>query len=143
MKGECLCGSVQFSVNGELPNLYQCHCSLCRKTTGAASNAATLVDAKQFQWLSGQDGIASYSKPSGYRSDFCSHCGSPVPNMINEDQQVWLPVGLLQDSTEVAVNVHLHMASAARWERDAESCQRLEAGPDSLATLNRLLERKP
>ena len=42
MKGECLCGEVAFTIDGELPNFYQCHCSLCRKATGAAANAAPL-----------------------------------------------------------------------------------------------------
>jgi hypothetical protein len=41
MKGECLCGDVEFEIKGDLPNLYQCHCSLCRKVTG--SSAATYL----------------------------------------------------------------------------------------------------
>ncbi|MEB4591355.1 FMN-binding negative transcriptional regulator [Candidatus Thiothrix sp. Deng01] len=44
MKGSCFCGSIAFEISGEIPDLYQCHCSECRKTTGAAANAAaTLV----------------------------------------------------------------------------------------------------
>ncbi|PRY63410.1 hypothetical protein B0H98_1085 [Vreelandella songnenensis] len=43
MTGECLCGEVKFEIDGKLPNLYQCHCSLCRKTTGSTANAATFV----------------------------------------------------------------------------------------------------
>ena len=79
MKGECLCGSVSFEIEGDLPNLYQCHCSLCRKATGSSANAATLVNEEHFRWLSGQSEIRSFQKPTGYRSDFCSVCGSPVP----------------------------------------------------------------
>ena len=30
MQGKCLCGGVRFTLSGEIPNLYQCHCSLCR-----------------------------------------------------------------------------------------------------------------
>ncbi|PSF15386.1 hypothetical protein C7H10_00470 [Marinobacter shengliensis] len=29
--------SLQFEIDGEIPNLYQCHCSRCRKATGAAA----------------------------------------------------------------------------------------------------------
>ncbi|WP_458358993.1 GFA family protein, partial [Vibrio parahaemolyticus] len=29
MKGNCLCGEVSFELSGELPPIYQCHCSLC------------------------------------------------------------------------------------------------------------------
>ncbi|MGL1066984.1 GFA family protein, partial [Vibrio vulnificus] len=30
LKGNCLCGEVSFELSGELPPIYQCHCSLCR-----------------------------------------------------------------------------------------------------------------
>ncbi len=38
MHGQCLCGAVKFEILGPLPKLYQCHCSLCRKQSGSASN---------------------------------------------------------------------------------------------------------
>lgn len=38
MKGECLCGNVKFEIEEEIRNFYQCHCSLCRKVTGAAES---------------------------------------------------------------------------------------------------------
>jgi len=145
MKGECLCGEVKFEIKGNLPNLYQCHCSLCRKVTGSSANAATFVTQKDFRWLSGQDKISSFQKPTGYRSDFCSVCGSPVPNQLRGMELVWVPAGLLEESfeTAVAVNVHLHMGSAASWERDSGECVRLEAGPESLESLQEALQENP
>jgi hypothetical protein len=82
MRGNCLCGKIAFQIIGDLPKLYQCHCSLCRKQSGSSSNSATFVEAARLRWISGQDHIASYVKPTGFRSDFCSHCGSPVPNPV-------------------------------------------------------------
>jgi hypothetical protein len=29
MRGDCICGEVAFEVVGNLPKLYQCHCSNC------------------------------------------------------------------------------------------------------------------
>ena len=135
MKGECLCGEVAFTIDGELPNLYQCHCSLCRKATGAAANAATFVQGEQFKWLSGQGSIRSYQRDSGYRSDFCATCGSPVPNQLRGSDWVWVPAGLLEDETTARVAVHLHMALAAAWEQEATHCQRFDASPESLEAL--------
>ncbi|RBP31177.1 hypothetical protein DET50_106200 [Marinobacter pelagius] len=139
MNGECLCGKVQFEIQGDLPNLYQCHCSLCRKATGSAANAATFVHQQDFRWLSGQDRITSFQKPTGYRSDFCSVCGSPVPNQLRGTELVWIPAGLLEEDFDAVVNVHLHLNSAAKWERDSENCVRLGAGPESLDALNQAL----
>lgn len=142
MKGQCLCAKVQFEIKGDLPNLYQCHCSLCRKATGSAANAATFVHQQSFRWLSGQDRITSFQKLTGYRSDFCSVCGSPVPNQLRDTELVWIPAGLLEEAFDAAVNVHLHLDSAASWERDSGNCVRLGAGPDNLNALYKALKEK-
>ncbi|HDZ45593.1 hypothetical protein LCGC14_0097060 [marine sediment metagenome] len=141
MRGECLCGGVAFEIEGELPNLYQCHCSLCRKATGSAANAATFVDEQSFRWMSGQSNIRSFQKPTGYRSDFCSVCGSPVPNKLRDTDLIWVPAGLLDGATFSQISVHLHLSSAATWTQEAGSCVRLAGGPDSLKSLHEALQR--
>lgn len=140
MRGECLCGEVTFEIKGELPNLYQCHCSLCRKATGSAANAATFVDEQSFQWMSGQSNIRSFQKPTGYRSDFCTVCGSPVPNKLRGTDLIWVPAGLLDGDMASQVSVHLHLSSSAPWAQEAGSCVRLAGGPDSLESLHEALQ---
>lgn len=141
VKGECLCGQIQFEIEGMLPSIYQCHCSLCRKATGAAANAATFVDRERFRWVFGEALITSFLKPTGYRSDFCSACGSPVPNQLRGSELVWVPVGLLEGEFKAEVAAHLHLSSSASWERDSEACMRLEAGPASLDSLHKAISR--
>ena len=120
-KGHCLCGSVQFTVNGKLPNLYQCHCSLCRRQSGAASNAATIVPMEQFAWTAGENLIKTWQKPSGMSSHFCGECGSPVPNALSGNSAlVWIPVGLL-DEVESKVVAHLCCDSRAAWDDSVEA----------------------
>ena len=139
MKGECLCGEVKFEIEGKIRNLYQCHCSLCRRATGAAANAATFVTAQRFRWVSGENEIRSFLKPTGFRNDFCSICGSPVPNRLRGTDRVWVPAGLLDELIESRVSAHLHITSAAPWEQESTGCVRLDGGPDSLESLNKLL----
>lgn len=142
VKGECLCAEVKFEVDGELPDLYQCHCSLCRKATGSTSNAATFVDSAEFRWVAGQSAIRSFQKPTGYRSDFCGTCGSPVPNQLRGSAIIWIPAGLLHGALTSKVAVHLHLGSSASWEVESDNCLRLQAGPDSLEALNQALQRR-
>ncbi len=139
VKGECLCGSVQFEVTGGLKNLYQCHCSLCRKVTGSAANAATFVARDMFEFLAGEEIISSYKKSSGYRSDFCSSCGSPVPNQIGETDLYWVPAGLFESTDDMSVVVHLHMASAANWDVSTRNGELFDHAPD-FDNLKKLLE---
>ena len=116
MLGKCLCGAVGFVVSGTLPNIYQCHCSLCRKSTGAFANAALIVPPNQFEWLSGQACIHSYESESGYRSDFCAKCGSPLSNPLTGKTGYWVPVGLLEDKANLEVAAHVHVESKSSWE---------------------------
>jgi hypothetical protein len=116
MRGKCLCEAVSFEILGPTPKLYQCHCSLCRKQGGSASNTATIVAAEDFRWLSGQQGISSFAKPTGFRSDFCSTCGSPVPNPLRKTAYFWIPAGLLEGADELEVAVHLYVGSRAVWD---------------------------
>lgn len=113
--GRCLCGDVAFTVRGVPRGLYQCHCSLCRRQSGAASNAAFVVPAERLAWTHGQDGVRSYRAPTGFRSDFCGRCGSPVPNPVGHSPYVWIPAGLLDDLAGARVVMHLHLGSRAGW----------------------------
>lgn len=130
MQGKCLCGAVGFVVSGTLPNIYQCHCSLCRKSTGAFANAALIVPGNQFQWVSGQDCINSYENESGYRSDFCAKCGSPLPNPLTGKTGYWVPVGLLEDKANLEVAAHVHLGSKSSWEVIAAGGVHYQDAPD-------------
>jgi hypothetical protein len=116
MRGTCLCGGISFEVLDPPRRLYQCHCSLCRKQGGAAANASLVVKAAQLRWLSGESLIRSYVKPTGFRSDFCSTCGSPVPNRIQDTSFMWVPAGLLDDVGTLEIAMHLFVGSKAAWE---------------------------
>lgn len=116
MKGECLCGQVQFEVDGEISKLYQCHCPLCRKQNGATSNTATLLPKERFHWLAGEELISKWKKESGFTSHFCSNCGSTVPNPLRETPYMWVPAGLLEDHGEFEVVLHLYVNDRASWD---------------------------
>src|ERR1700722_4436493 len=119
MRGSCLCGKIEFQLVGDLPKIYQCHCSLCRKQGGSSSNSAIIVIAESFRWLSGESQISSYVKPTGFRSDFCSQCGSPVPNPLRDTPYYWVPAGLLDYSAGLEIGAHLFVASKASWDEIA------------------------
>ncbi len=142
MRGHCLCGAVAFEIAGGLPNLYQCHCSLCRKQSGAASNAATIVDATQLTWLKGHDRIKSWIKDTGFRSDFCVECGSPVPNQLRDKPYYWVPAGLLDSTGMSEIRIHLHLASKASWEKALHPSSAYDESP-SIEQLLEELKRGP
>lgn len=141
MIGKCLCGRVEFSINGKLPDFYQCHCSLCRKLSGSASDTATFLDLAQFNWIRGKENINVFRLPSGYRSDFCKTCGSTVPHLMENKKQYWIPAGLLEGVTESVVAAHLFVASKAAWDHIGDGGKLYENMP-AMKTLHDSLQRK-
>lgn len=130
MIGKCLCGDVQFEIEGETPNLLQCHCSLCRKQSGSSANAATFVDESNFAWKSGKDKIAYFKKDTGFSSNFCSICGSPVPNQLKDTDKYWIPAGLLEDEDGLEIVAHIYTQSKASWEDINASGKHFDEMPD-------------
>ncbi len=116
MRGQCLCGSVVFEINGPLPKAYQCHCSLCRRQSGTSSNTSLMIARNNLRWTAGQQHVKSYVKPSGFRTDFCSRCGSPVPNPLRGTDYLWVPAGLLEGDIPLEVGAHLFVDSKAIWD---------------------------
>ena len=129
MRGECLCGRIAFEISGPLPKIYQCHCSLCRKQSGTASNAGLLVAKEHFRWLKGEGGIASYVKDTGFRGDFCPHCGSVVPNPFRDRPYFWVPAGALDDSEPLEIAVHICTSSKASWDAIAPGTPQFDGLP--------------
>ena len=116
MRGKCLCGEVEFELAGKILALYQCHCSLCRKQSGSAASAATIVAAEDFRWIRGKEVVGSWIKDTGFRSDFCRNCGSPVPNPLRTLPYVWIPAGLLEEREGLQIRLHVFYGSRAEWD---------------------------
>ena len=139
VRGQCLCGKVVFELGGKPPRLYQCHCSLCQKQGGSTSNTAAIVGAEHFRWLAGEEIISSWIKDTGFRSDFCSNCGSPVPNPLRNTPYYWVPAGLLENGGPLEIGVHVHVGSKAHWDVLPPTGAQYEASP-ALPEFIRLLQ---
>lgn len=130
-KGSCLCGAVEFSVEGLSGNIYQCHCSLCRKQGGSASNTGTVVPFDQLNWLKGEESIKAWVKDTGFKSCFCENCGSLVPNQLRGMNYYWVPVGTLEDGPfKIVANLYLdHKAS---WGVVSPDGKKFETMPETM-----------
>lgn len=118
--GACNCGAVSFRIKTELPGIIVCHCSICRRATGANGIAVLVVDNDEFEWTSGEDSITSWKKPDAdWAISFCRHCGSPVPD-ANNANTMFVPAGLITEGGEqLQVTDHIFVNSRAGWDEIA------------------------
>ena len=116
-KGGCLCGARRYEIEGEVGGVLVCHCSLCRKATGSIGNAILIVPKAQFRWVEGADHGVTFALRPTYSVTRCKTCGTPLP--AEEDQNnVYLTAGTLDDPLGAGIERHLFCASRADWDRD-------------------------
>jgi hypothetical protein len=116
IRGSCLCGGVRFEITGKVSGIGQCHCSLCRKASGTASNAVVLTATRSFRWVRGEDLAQKWERPIGRGSTFCRVCGSPLPGLHPSGKVFWVPAGLLDDDPGTRIEQHIFVGSKAPWE---------------------------
>jgi hypothetical protein len=76
MQGGCFCGFVRYRVDGPASYETGCHCSTCRRTSGAPFVAWFTVRDADFAFSAGEPG-AFRSSAHGART-FCPRCGTPL-----------------------------------------------------------------
>ena len=92
-------------------------------------------------WNSGEELVQKYEPESGFKSHFCSRCGSPLPNLTAADSAWWVPVGLLEETEELQVAAHLFVGSRAAWDVIAGSGEHFDKMPEAEALADLL--RRP
>lgn len=131
--GSCNCGAVIFSIEATIKGLYQCHCTLCQKQSGSTSNTAVIVPEYTFQWVKGEKVITHWEKATGFKSDFCSVCGSPVPNKLRDTSFYWIPMGLINEAQgELPIISHIYCSSKASWDTLPSDSQHYASMPDDI-----------
>ena len=76
IRGSCLCGRVRYEITLPFRRANYCHCSRCRKHSGAAALTQGRVPRSGFQLLSGAELLRTYMPEGGKAKTFCVTCGS-------------------------------------------------------------------
>jgi hypothetical protein len=106
IRGGCACGGIRFEIEA-VRSLTHCHCTICRKLTGAAFATYAHVEKAKFHWLEGEELISRYESTPGSFRYFCRICGSLVPGQAPYLATVSIPAGLLDDDPGVRPHVYL------------------------------------
>jgi hypothetical protein len=134
--GSCLCNAVAFAAT-ELPrNVLHCHCSLCRKESGAAFASTLSVPRSAFRWLRGRERVRRFAAPAprGRAAHFCADCGSPVAGDDAGPLLVALPAGAIDTPLPQLPAAHAYVGSKAPWYEIRDSWPQYAAEPPAEIT---------
>ncbi len=115
VRGSCLCGGVRYEVDdGGFGRVVSCHCSMCRKATGAAFRTRASVRPAAFHWRAGEALVSRYQSSPGETRTFCRVCGSTLVTFVGATE-LGLPLGTLDDDPGVRPSAHVFVDSKAPW----------------------------
>lgn len=115
IKGSCLCKGIRYEVEYFAGTVVNCHCSMCRKATGAAFRTRVSVPAAAFQWLAGEELVSRYQSSPGETRTFCRVCGATLPTFFAAHELIGLPLGTLDEDPGIRPTAHVYVASKAPW----------------------------
>lgn len=112
--GGCLCGAVRYQSSSKPIRGVICHCSMCRKHSGAPALSFFHFPTDSFIWMQGQ--------PTRYRSSkyaergFCSKCGS-ILTMHEEvlTDRVQVTAGSLDHPDQFHPDDHVWVEDQIAW----------------------------
>ncbi|MGH9867766.1 MAG: GFA family protein [Candidatus Polarisedimenticolia bacterium] len=127
--GACLCGGVRYEVHGEFLRAGHCHCSRCRRHSGAAVCTQGRVLKEDFRLIAGQDLIRVYRPGGGAVKAFCSVCGSSLFGGTWPDgDEVSIRLGSVDGDPGIRPQYHTFVGSRAVWDEITDDLPRYD-GP--------------
>jgi len=128
--GSCLCGAVNFEIEGDFDRFFFCHCEYCRKDTGSAHAANLFSSTATLKWLSGEDHVRQYNLPgTRHGKSFCGTCGSALPRSSPHGQMLIVPAGSLSTAVTTRPTAHIFMSSRANWDNALETVSKFDKFP--------------
>jgi hypothetical protein len=114
--GRCLCGEIEYAVNGAPVTPSLCHCTQCRLSAGASPVAWVSFPRASFEIRSGQPRWYQSSPPA--RRGFCGSCGASLFFETDEEPDlVDITTATLDRVDEIAPTNHIWVDSKLAWVR--------------------------
>ena len=95
MTGRCLCGAVSFTAEDVETDVQSCHCSQCRRWSGASAIAA-IAGRVEF---SGAEHLHRYDSSAWAERGFCRECGASLFYRLKEADRYYMSVGAFDDQS--------------------------------------------
>jgi hypothetical protein len=119
LNGRCFCGFVRYVVDGAPFQETNCHCSTCRRVSGAPFVAWFSVPAGAFKLVSGEP--ARFASSDHAERSFCPHCGTPLTfHSSRFPDELDVTTCSLDEPQRVPPKDHTYTSSKISWVKLAD-----------------------
>lgn len=130
--GSCFCGAVRFEVT--LPTLVcvHCHCSMCRRSHGAAYVTWFTLPRAQWRVTAGEGDLIRHRSSDHAARSFCRRCGSALFFESRErEDQVDIAFSNMAGAIDRTPQFHIFFDDRADWVDVSDTLPRL-GGPTGM-----------
>jgi len=128
-KGHCLCGAVAYAAGGDANWVSHCHCSSCRRNSGAA--VATFVSFPLSEFVVTKGTLSDYESSPGVMRSFCNKCGSPMTyRSKNMPTEIHVFLGSLENPEEFPAQLQVFCAEKLPWLSIDDQIPKFDAIPE-------------
>ncbi len=112
--GGCLCGAIRYAAEGPPWGITHCHCSICRRASGAAF--VTWGSFKTTDLAYEGETPSLYASTPKAKRGFCPHCGSTLSFAFNSmPDLVDIAIATLDDPEAVKPENHIFTTTQLSW----------------------------
>ncbi len=129
--GGCMCGAVRYEASGAPASSMYCHCTSCRKHTGAP--VVMLVGYKRDQVTFSGDARKIYQSSPGVGRGFCDQCGTPLTWEGDGGELgplVEVTISTLDNPDDFPPQGHIHHAEKLSWFETSDTLPRYRVWDD-------------
>ena len=114
-KGGCLCGDIRFIAAAEPDYVAFCHCTTCRKSTGAPAVVYVTYQEKDVTFTKGTRKV--FASSPGVARTFCEDCGTPISYEAewNGDVVIGFFIGTMDEPNRFPAQKHVAHAERVSW----------------------------
>lgn len=113
LRGECLCRRVGYEVDDAFEYALNCHCSNCRRATGAAFKPFAGIRMEHLAVVRGRDAVMRFGDDT--HDAHCGHCGSLLYSQVRDGAYAHVALGTLVDPPSIRPTAHIFVGSKAPW----------------------------
>lgn len=129
LRGGCYCGAAAYEVDDAFSYAINCHCSQCRRTTGAAFKPFAGIEVGRLNMTSGQEALLIVGDPAAAHDVHCRACGSLLYSVVRENAWAHVAMGTLIDPPSIRPSMHIMVGSKAPWFEITDDLPQFAAFP--------------